>query len=112
MDPQALAATMATRARATRVGAWDWKPGDGDGDGKLGVVRPGDLPVRGRNRRHTRRSGWAKRAAVRLATERNAGRYWCEFGELMTPAMAARFGGEKTPAEVGREMAEGDGAEA
>ena len=41
-----------------------------------------------------------------------AGRYWCEFGELMTPAMAERFGGEKTPAEVGREMAEGDGAEA
>ena len=114
MDPQALAATTATRARATRIGACDWKPGDGDGDGdgKLGVVRPGDLPVRGRNRRHTRRSGWAKRTAVRLATERNAGRYWCEFGELMTPAMAERFGGEKTPAEVGREMAEGDGAEA
>ena len=49
MDPQALAATTATRARATRIGACDWKPGDGDGDGdgKLGVVRPGDLPVRG-----------------------------------------------------------------
>lgn len=120
MDPQTLAATVATRARATSVagdgdGDGDGKHGDGDGDGKpgkLGVVRPGDLPVRGRNRRHTRRSGWAKRAAVRLATDRNAGRYWCEFGELMTPAMAARFGGEKTPAEVGREMAEGDGAEA
>jgi len=55
----------------------------------LGGLKLGDLKVRGRDRRHGRRGGWAKRAAVRLAA-REQGRFWCEFGELLTPNVAAR----------------------
>jgi len=51
--------------------------------------------VGGRSRRHRRRGGWAKRAAVRAAVEQNRGEYWCEFGELLTPKMAAKFGGAR-----------------
>ena len=60
-----------------------------DAGDPLGGLRLGDLKVRGRDRRHARRGGWAKRAAVRLAA-REQGRFWCEFGELLTPNVAAR----------------------
>ena len=58
----------------------------------LGGLRPGEIPIGGRNRRHGRRAGWAKREAVKLALGQNRGSYWCEFGELMTPRMATAFG--------------------
>ena len=53
------------------------------------------LPLGGRHRRHRRRAGWAKRAAARVAVGQNKGKYWCEFGELMTPKLAAAFGGQQ-----------------
>ena len=61
----------------------------------LGGLLPGQIPIGGRNRRHTRRAGWAKRTAVKIALGQNKGRYWCEFGELMTPRMAAAFGAQQ-----------------
>lgn len=60
-----------------------------DAGDPLGGLKLGQLPVRGRNRRHRRRAGWAKRAAIRLAA-RERGQFWCEFGELLTPRVASR----------------------
>ena len=60
-----------------------------DAGDPLGGLKLGDLPVRGRSRRHRRRAGWAKRDAVRLA-QREQGKFWCEFGELLTPRIARR----------------------
>jgi hypothetical protein len=59
-----------------------------DADDVLGGLKLGELPVGGRNRRTKRRSGWAKRAAIFLA-RREKGKFWCEFGELLTPRIAA-----------------------
>lgn len=76
-----------------------------DAGDPLGGLKLGDLPVQGRNRRHGRRSGWAKRAAIRLAS-REEGKYWCEFGELLTPRIvqlvreAQSSGQELKPAGV------------
>ena len=59
-----------------------------DADDVLGGLKLGELRVGGRDRRTTRRSGWAKRAAIHLA-RREKGKFWCEFGELLTPRIAA-----------------------
>jgi hypothetical protein len=75
----------------------------------LGGLRPGEIPVGGRNRRHRRRGGWAKRAAVKVAVGQNKGKYWCEFGELMTPKLAAKFGGQR-PADPGGVVGGGGGS--
>lgn len=97
--PNRRGGRRATAARAAAASA--------SGD-VLGGLKLGEIPIGGRRRRHLRRGGWAKRAAVRVALGQNKGKYWCEFGELMTPRLAAAFAGQERAAAAAGDVGVGD----
>ena len=76
---KATTTTTRRRSTGTTIDA-DYLAGASLGD----VAAMSRAPGRRRTHRRTkRRSGWCKRLAVRLAMRGN-GRFWCEFGELLS----------------------------
>lgn len=86
-DVDTLTELVGLQAQGSRQEVTDRVIDAVDAGDPLGGLKLGDLPVGGRDRRHARRSGWAKRAAVRLASL-GRGKFWCEFGELITESVA------------------------
>ena len=80
VEARTTKATTTTRSSSKGTIDADYLAGASLGD----VAAMSRAPGRRRTHRRTkRRSGWCKRLAVRLAMRGN-GRFWCEFGELLS----------------------------
>ena len=80
VEARTTKATTTTRSSSKGTIDVDYLAGASLGD----VAAMSRAPGRRRTHRRTkRRSGWCKRLAVRLAMRGN-GRFWCEFGELLS----------------------------
>lgn len=87
-DVQTLERVVGVSKPGARKYAIDRAIASADEGAMCGGLKLGELRVRARDRRTRRRSGWAKRAAIALA-KCERGRFWCEFGELLTPRISA-----------------------